>query len=46
MFQLIYTLRATDALGCARSFCYQMIRRISILDDSKFMVESSLNTHI
>ena len=31
----IYILRAADALRCARLFCYQMICRISILNDSK-----------
>ena len=36
MFQFeIYILRAAHALGCARSFCYQMIFRIAILNDSK-----------
>ena len=29
-----YILRAAHALGCARFFCYQMICRISILNDS------------
>ena len=36
MFQFeIYILRAAHALGCARSFCYQMIFRIAILNDIK-----------
>ena len=43
MFQFeIYTLRAAYALGCARSFCYQMIFRIAILNDSKLSMAVTL----
>ena len=33
----IYILRAAHALGCARFFCYQVICRFSILNESELV---------